>query len=208
MKVTKPLRSLRKKALNKSDRLLIVGLGNPGTKYEGTRHNAGFLVIDNLAERLGIDLKKQHFAPFVWGRTKPADKEIYLVKPFTFMNRSGEALGQIFRKTGCTIGDAVIVCDSLDLDPGVIRIKRKGGSGGQKGLESIIAVTGGSNFPRLFVGIGRPKYKGEIPAYVLSKPAGTEAELFFAAVDRAGKALSELVSGDLNSIMNEYNRSA
>jgi peptidyl-tRNA hydrolase, PTH1 family len=201
------VRSLRKKALNKNDRLLIIGLGNPGPKYEGTRHNAGFLVIDNLAERIGTELKKQHFAPFAWGRKKISNREIYLVKPYTFMNRSGEALGQIFRKTGCTINDTVVICDSLDLDPGIIRIKRKGGSGGQKGLESVISATGGSNFSRVYVGIGRPKYRGEVPAYVLSRPAGTEAELFLSAIERAGKALSELVSNELNSIMNEYNRS-
>lgn len=186
--------------------MLIVGLGNPGPEYERTRHNAGFLVVDEFAERLDIRLQKPRFVPISWGRTRVTAVEVYCVKPYTYMNRSGAALGQIFKKTGCTVGEMIVVCDSLDLDPGMMRIKRRGGSGGQKGLESIIQTAGTDNFPRIFIGIGRPEYKGQVPSYVLDEPAGKESELFRGAVKRAADALEKLITLPLDKVMNEYNR--
>lgn len=202
-----PLKKLRKRQLNSTAKLLLLGLGNPGPQYKKTRHNAGFLVADELARRLRIDMKEPRFSPFAWGRVKTGGVELYCVKPYTYMNRSGSALGQIFRKTGCSIGDALIVCDSLDLEPGTIRIKRKGGSAGQKGLESIIAAAGSNNFSRIFIGIGRPEYKGEVPSYVLDEPGGEEAELFFQSIQKAADAVEKILSAGLDQVMNEYNRS-
>ncbi len=199
---------IRKSPLNNTPRLLVIGLGNPGPEYENTRHNAGFLLADELAGRLRIDMKEPRFFPFAWGRVKTAGTELYCVKPYTYMNRSGSALGQIFRKTGCAIGDTLVVCDSLDLDPGVIRIKRSGGSAGQKGLQSIITAAGTNNFPRIFIGIGRPSYKGEVPAYVLQEPRGAEAELFRESIQKAADAVEKCISEGLDRVMNEYNRSS
>lgn len=185
---------------------MILGLGNPGPEYENTRHNAGFLVVDELSHRLDFGLHKPRFAPFAWGRCKLHGVELYCVKPYTYMNRSGSALGLIFKKTGCTIGDVLVICDSLDLDPGIIRIKRRGGSGGQKGLESIITVTGTNEFPRIFIGIGRPEHKGEIPSYVLNRPSGDEEALFRESVVRAAEAVEKILTAEIEQVMNEYNR--
>lgn len=203
-----PRKRLRKRLLNSSKKFLVIGLGNPGPEYEETRHNAGFLVADEIAARLQFEMKKPRFFPFAWGRVKVAGTELYCVKPYTYMNRSGSALGQIFKKTGCGIGDTLVVCDSLDLDPGIIRIKRKGGSAGQKGLESIIAATGTSNFSRIFIGIGRPKYKGEVPSYVLNAPRGDEAELFHQSIQKAADAVLEILKTGMDQVMNEFNRTS
>ncbi len=201
-----PRKNLRKRALNNSDRLLVLGLGNPGLKYEHSRHNVGFLVIQELSRRLNIELQKPRFSPFAWGRSKLHDTELYLVLPYTYMNRTGTALGQIFKKTGCTIGDVFVVCDSLDLEPGIVRIKRRGGSGGQKGLQSIIEVTGTDDFARMFIGIGRPRYKTDIPRYVLTEPEQEETEILGKSIQKAADAIEKLTSHSLEQVMNEYNR--
>lgn len=187
-------------------RFLVIGLGNPGEEYRHTRHNAGFLVLEETAARYGVSFFTQRDRTFSWGKVRLNGCILYLFMPLTYMNRSGVVLGAALRKTGCTYNNLVVVCDSLDLPPGTIRIKRKGGSAGQKGLESIIRTAGTDEFTRLFIGIGRPEHKSDIVRYVLEPPEKEELADFTGAVRRAADALVELTGKDLQQVMNEYNK--
>jgi PTH1 family peptidyl-tRNA hydrolase len=203
------VRKLRKnlKKLNRNGRrYLVIGLGNPGEKYRNTRHNAGFLVLEEIADRYNVSFFTQRDKTFSWGSVRLNGCILYLFMPLTYMNRSGVVLGSALRKTGCTYNNLIVVCDSLDLLPGTIRIKRKGGSAGQKGLESIIRTAGTDEFTRIFIGIGRPEHKSDIVRYVLEPPEKEELAEFSGAVRRAADALVELTGKDLQQVMNEYNR--
>ncbi len=202
------MRNLRKslpKLNSGGRRLLVIGLGNPGDEYRETRHNVGFLVLEEIARRYEVSFFTQRDKSFSWGSIKVNGCLVYLLMPLTYMNRSGVILGAAFRKTGCTYKDLIVVCDSLDLSPGTIRLKRKGGSAGQKGLESIIRTAGTDEFTRIFIGIGRPEYKRDIPRYVLERPKEEEHKAFTGAVHKAADALVELTRKDLRQVMNEYN---
>ena len=145
------------KAKVRRNNLLIIGLGNPGSKYRETRHNAGFAVIDNLASKSGLYLGKPFFKKYLIGRLKTDSGIIYLVKPLTFMNRSGMILNEIFRKTGASASEMILVCDNMDLKPGMIRLKTRGSSAGHNGIKSVIDNIGSEDFKRLYIGVGRPR---------------------------------------------------
>ncbi len=200
------MKKARKNWINGGSRLLVVGLGNPGPEYYHTRHNAGFLVVEKLAERTGASFIKQRWGQFAWAKAGAAGRVIYLATPLTYMNRSGDALGPIFHKTECGPEELLVVCDSLDLPVGTLRLKQKGGSAGQKGLESIIQVLGTDQFSRIFIGIGRPEYKTDIQRYVLSIPEGEEKKIFLESIDKAAEAVMEWAKGDYSAVMNEFNR--
>jgi PTH1 family peptidyl-tRNA hydrolase len=185
---------------------VVVGLGNPGERYAGTRHNVGFKVVDALASRLGVHFKKKLFHSYLFGKGLHAGAPVYLVKPLTYMNDSGRAVREAMRETGGDASQLLVVCDSLDLSPGNLRFKLKGSSAGQKGLESVIRAIGTQDFMRLWIGIGRPDRKGKVVGHVLSAPARVEEDLLNAAVERAARAVLILVTDGPDRLMNEVNR--
>ncbi len=185
---------------------MVVGLGNPGERYAETRHNVGFMVVDALAERLGAHSKKKLFHSYTIGKAVHEGRDLYLVKPLTFMNDSGRAVRQALRDTGSAPSDLCVVCDSLDLSPGNLRLKLWGSSGGQKGLQSIISAVGTEEFIRIVIGIGRPAHKGQVVAHVLGSPKSADGELIDAAVERAARAVLMLLTRPPAIVMNEVNR--
>jgi len=182
-----------------------MGLGNPGDKYSGTRHNVGFKVIDLISDKIGIKLKKPTFKRFKIGKSEYRNKKIYLIKPLTYMNLSGEVISDVLKYSNAEISHLIVVCDTLDLPPGTIRLKRSGSSAGQKGLESIINITKTNNIIRMFIGIGRPLYKNNVINYVLRRPSKEEADLLDEALDKAAESILKLATSSIDSVMNEIN---
>ncbi|MCL6639006.1 MAG: aminoacyl-tRNA hydrolase [Firmicutes bacterium] len=185
---------------------LIVGLGNPGQEYEKTRHNAGFMVIDRIAADLGIAVDKKLFRALV-GQGHAGTEKIVLAKPQTYMNLSGEAAGALMRWFKLSPGDLMVIYDDLDLPPGKVRIRAGGGSGGHKGMQSIIENLATGEFPRFRIGIGRPAEPFmETAAYVLGRVAPEEEQTLAAAVELAAQAVVCAVRDGLEKAMNQYNR--
>lgn len=183
--------------------LAIVGLGNPGPKYTRTRHNAGFMVIEELAARHNIALSKRD--DYMGYRGSIGDEAIVLMEPLTFMNLSGKAVLQGMRKMGFTPEEIIVVCDDLDIETGRIKIKQGGSSGGHNGVQSIIESIGYSDFPRLKIGIGRdPRMPSE--KYVLSKFRPDEEDALKDAITSAADALEDIIKSGLSHAMNVFNR--
>ena len=185
---------------------MVVGLGNPGERYAGTRHNVGFAVVDALAGQLGVHFKKKLFHSYMVGKAVHAGAPLYLVKPLTYMNESGRAVREVLRETGTEPSELLVICDSLDLSPGNLRFKVKGSSAGQKGLESIIRATGTDEFMRLTIGIGRPQHKGQVVGHVLGAPSRSDEALIDEALEKAAQAVLTLVTEGPVKVMNSVNR--
>lgn len=145
----------------------VIGLGNPGLEYKATKHNVGFNVVKEIAKKNDIDIDRGLFSSFI-GKGKIAGEAVMLVLPQTYMNLSGKAVGELFRKEAAGVADILVICDDINLKLGRIRIKPKGSAGGHKGLQSIIDVLGRDDFARLRVGIATDIHKGDITNYVLS----------------------------------------
>jgi peptidyl-tRNA hydrolase, PTH1 family len=185
---------------------VVVGLGNPGERYAGTRHNVGFMVVDALASDLGVHFKKRLFHAYLLGKAIHAGSALYLVKPLTFMNESGRAVREVLRETGTDPSQLLVICDSLDLSPGNLRVKPRGSSAGQKGLESIIRAVGTEEFMRVTIGIGRPDHKGQVVGHVLGAPSSTDERLIDDAVRKAAQSVLTLVTDGPAKVMNAVNR--
>lgn len=185
---------------------LLVGLGNPGEKYRKTRHNAGFAVIDYLAVRSGVEFKKAFLRPLLTAEINHAGNRILLIKPLTFMNRSGDILDYVFRKTGAGVEDMVVICDNMDLKPGMIRLKLKGSSAGHNGIKSVIDNTERSDFRRMYIGVGRPESGGQVVEHVLGEFGKEDEESFSESVVQAAEALIGLTEKPLHLVMNEINK--
>jgi PTH1 family peptidyl-tRNA hydrolase len=186
--------------------LVIVGLGNPGERYADTRHNVGFMVVDALAHRLGVQTRKKLFHSYTIGKGIHGGRSFYLVKPLTFMNSSGRAVREALRDTGSGAADLCVVCDSLDLSPGNLRVKPSGSSAGQKGLQSIIQSIGTEDFTRIWIGIGRPTHKGQVVSHVLGSARSAESGLIDDAVSRAAEAVLMLLTESPQAVMSRFNR--
>ena len=184
---------------------MFIGLGNPGKTFAFTRHNVGFQVIEIIASRLDIRLRKPLFHNYLAGRGECHGHRFLLAKPLTFMNNTGKALRGILKAGKCGIEDGVVVCDTLDLPPGVCRLKRKGSSAGHRGLSSIIDCSGTTDFPRLYIGIGRPENKQSVRDYVLGAPSGAQRDLLERATNRAAEALLSLLAKPFEIVSNELN---
>ena len=184
---------------------LIVGLGNPGPQYEHTRHNAGFRVVDKLATKLGWKWTERHKRAILASGTIGTEKVI-LVKPITFMNLSGEAVGELVRWYKVQPEDVLVVCDDLDLPVGKVRLRASGSAGGQKGLDDIILHLHTNQIPRVRIGIGRPaNNRKDHKSYVLSVPTGDERILLDAGEDRAVEAIQMVLTEGLAPAMNLFN---
>lgn len=182
---------------------LFVGLGNPGTKYKDTRHNAGFLALDKFAELARVDIDKKDFKGLFTSFNFEGER-IFLFKPQTFMNLSGQALVQIMNFFKIDINDVYILYDDMDLSPGNIRLKEEGTSGGQKGMQNIIELLGTTAIKRIRIGIGKPQFDGV--DHVLTVPTGEEKEAFLAGIDKASSAIKDLLKEDFSDVMKKYNQ--
>lgn len=184
---------------------LIVGLGNPGPEYKDTRHNAGFMAVDLLAAELGAGRWRTRCrslaAEAFWGGEK-----VVLAKPQTFMNRSGEAVAPLLRWYGLGPSGLLVVCDDLDLPLGRIRIRKKGGDGGHRGLKSIIAALGSGEFARLRVGIGRPGPEKDVVEWVLERFTAEEGPFVEESLVRAVRAVLVILEAGIEEAMNRFNR--
>ncbi len=186
----------------KVNMILIVGLGNPGKKYEGTRHNMGFMTIDLLSDLSKIDVDKEVFHGLL-GRGKIFDQDVMLFKPTTYMNLSGTAVREVINYFKLDLSDIIVVCDDLALPVGTIRLRTKGSSGGQKGLQNIIENVGSEEFKRIRIGIGEPLY--DTVDYVLGKPLKEEMPLIEDAINNAVEAIKEAIKSDFDRAMNKFN---
>ena len=166
------------------DMWLVVGLGNPGSRYERTRHNVGFMAIDALARMYDIrtDRLQENCAV---GRGRLADQKIMLAKPLTFMNNSGEGIGRLCRYYGLSPQRILVIYDDLDMPTATVRLRAKGGHGGHNGVRSLIAHLGTNEFPRVKIGIGRPPEGVAVPSYVLQEFAKVELDAIDGAVREA-----------------------
>lgn len=183
---------------------MIVGLGNPGKKYEQTKHNIGFMVVNQLAKEHGATFKKNTFEAEVADFFVNGEK-ILLVKPLTFMNESGRAVGPLMTYFGIDLEELVIVADDLDLDVGKLRLRQKGSAGGHNGLKSIIAHLGTQEFNRIKIGIGRPN-GNTVVNHVLSTFGKDDAAVITNSVTRAAEAVEDLIAGnDFLKTMNRFN---
>ena len=181
---------------------LIVGLGNPGKKYEHTRHNMGFDTIDLFSELAKIDIDKEAFKGLV-GRGKVFDEDIYLLKPQTYMNLSGESVREIVSYFKIPTQDIIVIYDDLDLEPGKIRLRLSGSSGGHKGIQNIIENLGTEEIKRIRIGIGKPTF--DTIDYVLGKPLKEERPLIDDEINNAVAALKEILKHSFDSAMNKFN---
>lgn len=184
---------------------LIVGLGNPGKEYTGSRHNLGFQVVEALSRRLKSAKPVQKH----WSLCAPAKyktRQVMLVQPLTYMNLSGRAVTELLRNNHVDLSALLIIYDDLDLPPGMIRLRQKGGSAGHRGIQSIIESLGTNEFPRLRIGIGKPPEDIEGIDYVLQQFEPPDSILIDEAIERAVEAVLLFVDEGLEAAMNLYNQ--
>ena len=184
---------------------LIVGLGNPGREYEGTRHNCGFMVIDKLAEKLNVSVDQNKFKG-LYVKFKYHGEDVILLKPQTYMNLSGESVSTLMQFFKIEIEDLLVIYDDLDMPVGKLRLRKTGSAGGHNGIKNIIAHLGGQVFPRIKVGVGEKPPKYDLADYVLGHFSKAEQELMSEGYDNAVKAVELIVSDQMSEAMNEYNR--
>ncbi len=183
---------------------VLIGLGNPGAKYANTRHNAGFWVIERLAEQLGVTVRSARDHSHI-GEASWSGHDLVLVKPQTFMNRSGEAAEALRRSYGVGPEEIMVIYDDLALEPGVIRLRAKGSAGGHNGIKSIIHYLGTEYFPRLRVGVGEVPGGVRGVEYVLCAPGPDELPLIDRAVDAAVLAALCWIEEGVEKAMSRYN---
>jgi PTH1 family peptidyl-tRNA hydrolase len=184
---------------------IIVGLGNPGKKYERTRHNAGFMALDELAKNLHCDVAQDKYHALI-GKARIDSEAAVLAKPQTYMNDSGRAVAAILRETYAPVSDLMVIHDELDLPLGTVRVKIGGGHGGHNGLRSLIEYLGSPDFIRVRIGIGRPALNMDPADYVLSPFFAEERPAASEAVAKAAEAVRLIVAEGFTRAMNIVNQ--
>ena len=182
---------------------IVVGLGNPGKDYAETRHNLGFRVVDLLAEQLNMNVKKKKFSS-LFGQAEFGNENIILLKPQQFMNRSGQAVATVVGFYKADIKNLLVVTDDMAIEPGKMRLREKGSSGGHNGLADIIEKLGTNQFARLRVGVGQSGFESA-SSYVLKKPSKQEQQPLAGAIERAKKAALCWIECGAEKTMNEFN---
>ena len=172
--------------------ILVIGLGNPGTEYESTRHNAGFMMLDHFCAQTGSTISQSKFQG-LFGTARINGHSVYLLKPQTYMNLSGKSVVSCMSFYHLPIESVIVIHDELDLPVGDVRVKIGGGSGGHNGLKSIMELTGHNDFARIRIGIGRPEH-GDVVNYVLGKFPENEVESFSASLKIGTEALRTYIS--------------
>jgi peptidyl-tRNA hydrolase, PTH1 family len=180
---------------------VIYGLGNPGRRYELTRHNVGFMVVDHMSRKWGIPMKKQK-ADVIFGTGRVTGIDAMLAQPQTFMNLSGEPLGTLYIKAE----DLIVIHDDMDIPLGQVRVKTGGGTGGHKGLVSIKAALGTGDFLRIRFGIGRPPEAWDPSDYVLGRFAKEDHDTVQEQIVMAAEAVELCLKGEVTRAMNSYNK--
>ncbi|HBI52363.1 MAG TPA: aminoacyl-tRNA hydrolase [Ruminococcaceae bacterium] len=184
---------------------IVCGLGNPGTQYENTRHNTGFMALDTLAEKLGADVKRLKFKSLT-ADVNIGGKHCLLMKPTTFMNNSGEAVVEALNFYKLPPENLLVMYDDISLDVGRVRIRKKGSDGGHNGIKSIIYLTGSDTFPRIKIGVGaKPNPDYDLAAWVLGMFPKEQGEQLESALGRAAEAAQLIVAGRTDEAMNKYN---
>lgn len=181
--------------------LCVVGLGNPGVKYAETRHNAGFWFVDEVARCLGGQFRAEVKFHGEVCRVSIDDRECWLLKPMTFMNRSGQSVSAFSNFYKVDPDKLLVAHDELDMPPGIAKLKRGGGHGGHNGLRDTTSALGSGDFTRLRVGIGHPGHRDMVSDYVLNRPSKTDEQLIRSALDRAVEVLPLLLAGELQKAM-------
>lgn len=181
---------------------LVAGLGNPGPKYTETRHNAGFWFVDALARRHGGTFRQENKFAGESARISLGGQEVWLLKPQTFMNRSGQSVKLLATFYKIPVESILVVHDELDLPPGEVRLKRGGGHGGHNGLRDIMAHLG-KEFLRLRLGVGHPGHKDQVVDYVLQRPSRDEEADILRAIDHGLDVMSEVIAGELERAMHK-----
>lgn len=186
--------------------IIIAGLGNPGKEYVNTRHNAGFMAIDELASRHGIDVSEKKHKALI-GKGSINGHKVILAKPQTYMNNSGESLRELFDyyKPDAET-EIIVIYDDITLDVGGIRVRKKGSAGGHNGMKSIIAHLGTENFQRVRVGIGEKPARMDLADWVLGHFHKEDTDTLNEALKEAGNAVEMLLEGDIDNAMNRYNK--
>lgn len=182
---------------------LIAGLGNPGSRYLGTRHNIGFAVVDEMARRASVPFESASAAALV-ARIRNGEAAVLLAKPLTFMNASGDAVGGLLRYFKVELCDLLVVVDEVQLPLGRLRARARGSAGGHKGLKSIIAHVG-DEFPRLRIGVGRGDPRRDLADHVLSRFDTDEAAEVERVTSRAADAVEMFITSGIEAVMNVYN---
>ena len=184
---------------------VIVGLGNPGLQYENTRHNAGFMAIDKLASSLGIKIDKMKFKG-LYADASVNGVRCLLLKPTTYMNNSGESVVQALDFYKLSPENLIVIYDDISLEPGKLRIRRKGSHGGHNGMRSIIDLLGSDEFPRVKVGVGKkPHPDYNLADWVLGHFSSDDAALMNTSLENASEAVKLLVQGKTDEAMNKFN---
>lgn len=191
---------------NNTFEYLIVGLGNPGLQYEKTRHNAGFMALDILAEKCGCELSRHKFDS-VFGEGKIGSHRVLLAKPQTFMNLSGKAVAALVAFYKIPLENVIILFDDISLDVGKIRLRRKGSAGGHNGIKDIIQLTGSENIPRVKIGVGqKPHPDYDLKDWVLGKIPKEQEKDFFTALENAAAAVEVIINQGMDAAMNRYSK--
>ena len=184
---------------------LVVGLGNPGARYESTRHNMGFLALDRLAEREKLRFNKLRFKAWT-AEWKPGEDKVLVMKPQTYMNLSGESVGAAARFYKIPADHILVVSDDIALPVGKLRLRAAGSAGGHNGLKNIIRHLGSDRFPRIKVGVGMPENaEYDIADWVTGMPMGEEQKILLDALDRAAQAIPAVITLGMDKAMNRFN---
>ena len=183
---------------------LIIGLGNPEEEYGRTRHNMGFNVINKLSNKYGIEVNKKKFDGLC-GDGKIEGEKVILLKPQTYMNLSGKSIVQVVNFYKIPLENVIVIYDDIDIEPGLIRIRKKGSSGSHNGMKSVIAELGSGEFMRVRVGIGKPKYDGDMINYVIGAVPEEEQKELEKGVEKAKEAVIEILRSGIDTSMNKFN---
>ena len=197
--------NFRKEKSSGSVDFLIVGLGNPGKKYETTRHNAGFMCIDKLSQEENIDIKKVKFHALI-GECYIAGHKVIVMKPQTMMNNSGQAIKECAQFYKIPNENIIVIYDDISLEPGKLRIRRKGSAGGHNGIKSIITHLGSESFPRVKIGVGaKPHPDYDLVDWVLGSFPKNDLKLIDESCENAYNAIKIIMNGDIDDAMSKFN---
>ena len=183
---------------------IIVGLGNPEPEYSNTRHNMGFDTINKIAKKYNIEFSKTKFKG-IYGTGIIEGEKVILLKPQTYMNLSGESIKEIIDFYKLNTDNLIIIYDDIDIEPGIIKLRKTGGPGTHNGMKSVIKEIGTEKFPRVRIGIGKPEHKGDLINYVIGKISEEDKKILEKSTDVAKDAVIEIIKNGMDKAMNLFN---